>query len=151
MLICIQKYLKNLCDQNGGRSSGALKMQFLKILPNFGGFYFIRGHWNECRFFMFWKTLGLALGIQQHKTMKLRGLGSRDPQNWYFCFIWLVLPYFSGLHFGPTKQGKVYMEYQYSSSIIWSKIHAICVDLNKFYHLRIRKIVKNKLFYHKTW
>ena len=43
--MCIQKHKKNLCDQNGGGSSRTLKtlkIQFLKTLPNFSGFYFIR-------------------------------------------------------------------------------------------------------------
>ena len=39
--------------------------------------------------------------------MKLRGLGTRDPQNWYFCFILLDLPHFSGLRLDLTDQSKV--------------------------------------------
>ena len=41
--------------------------------------------------------------------MKLRGLGTRDPQNWYFGFILLDLPHFPGLHLDLTDQGKVSM------------------------------------------
>ena len=74
----------------------------------------------------------------------------RDPQNWYFWIIWLILPPFLELAPWPDKARQnnmeYSMEYQYNSFIIWGKTHVICVDLNKLYHLRIWKIVKNKWF-----
>ena len=45
--------------------------------------------------------------MQRYKTMELRSLGTRDPQNWYFGFILVDLHHSPDLHRNLTDQGKV--------------------------------------------